>query len=60
MTYLNTIKENFNNQKIFSDSKRDLENLQNIFNLISKVNEDGVFLEEEIDFINKQLNEKFN
>jgi len=58
LRYLNTIKENFNNQKIFSDSKRDLENLQNIFNLISKVNEDGVFLEEEIDFINKQLNEK--
>jgi len=58
LRYINTIKENFNNQKIFSDSKRDLENLQNIFNLISKVNEDGVFLEEEIDFINKQLNEK--
>jgi len=58
LTYLNTIKENLNNQKIFSESKRDLENLQNIFNLISKVNEDGVFLEEEIDFINKQLNEK--
>jgi len=58
LRYINTIKENFNNQKIFSDSKRDLENLQNIFNLISKVNEDGFFLEEEIDFINKQLNEK--
>jgi len=58
LSYLNMMKENFNNQKIFSDSKRDLENLQNIFNLISKVNEEGVFLEEEIEHINKQLNEK--
>ena len=58
LKYLNMIKENLNNQKIFSDSKRDLENLQNIFTLISKVNENGVFLEEEIEYINKQLNEK--
>ena len=50
--------QHLNNQKIFSESKRDLENLQNIFTLISKVNENGVFLEEEIEYINKQLNEK--
>ena len=59
MKYLKKIKSNLDSEKIFTESKRDLEDLQKIFSLITQVNANGVFLSEEVEFINKQLNEKF-
>lgn len=59
LKYLKKIKSNLDSEKIFTESKRDLEDLQKIFSLITQVNANGVFLSEEVEFINKQLNEKF-
>ena len=59
LKYLKKIKSNLDSEKIFIESKRDLEDLQKIFSLITEVNANGVFLSEEVEFINKQLNEKF-
>jgi thymidine kinase len=58
LKYLKKIKSNLDNEKIFTESKRDLEDLQKILSLITQVNANGVFLSEEVEFINKQLNEK--
>jgi hypothetical protein len=58
LKYLKKVKSNLDSETIFTDSKRDLEDLQKIFSLITKVNSNGDFLSEEIEFINKQLNEK--